>query len=331
MLFAIVAAAAVTAASTASPRRHARPDAQRFVASYDVILRGGTRHSRTKDNKASDPSDHVTSQSDDSYEGRGILSLKQEANGQLVPSSNSFAYLSATWDLSGVNGSNGSFSCHPPVTTTDGVVDADGWVVGGVMYVRFKLVGTRERNDDYDCGAKFTGYATDSTYEADSLEEVEDAQPGGMIVTSADHPSVGTISHRIDETDDPTNVFHSVSTWTVTITKRSGSRNDDGPPGPGTSNGPNRGSKRVCTINGTRRNDVLVGTSKEDIICAYGGNDRIDGRGGNDVVYGGPGKDTIQARDNELDRVDGGPGKDKGTFDSSPRDRVIRVERATFG
>jgi len=323
-------AAVLAATSTAQPERTTAPTRQSFVASYDVIISGGTTRSRHRDSQATDPQDSVIVQSDDSYSGRGILSMKEEANGRLVPASNSFAYQSATWSLSGQNGKNGAFSCSPPVTTTDGVVDASGWVVGGVLYIRFKLAGAHEHNDRYDCGAKFTGFATDSTYEGDSLLEVEDAQPGGVIVTSADHPAVGTLVHVTDTGEAP-NTFHSEARWTVSITKRSSSKKDDGPPGPSTSPGPTRGTQHVCTINGTRRNDVLFGTSSDDVICGYGGKDRIDGRGGNDLVYAGLGKDTILARDHKIDRVDGGPGKDRGTFDRTPRDRVVRVEKASFG
>ena len=252
---AALAAAALAATSTAQPDRAAVPARQSFVASYDVIISGGTTRSRHGDSQATDPQDSVIVQSDDSYSGRGILSLKEEANGVLVPASNSFAYQSATWSLSGQNGKDGSFSCSPPVTTTDGVVDASGWVVGGVLYIRFKLAGAHEHNDRYDCGSMFSGFAT----------------------------------------------------------------------------GPTPGTRHICTINGTRRNDVLFGTSGDDVICGYGGKDRIDGRGGNDLVYAGLGNDTILARDHAVDRVDGGPGKDRGTFDRTPRDRVVRVEKASFG
>ena len=325
-----LAAATLVATSAAQPYRAAGPTRQEFVASYDVIISGGTTRSRHTDSQAADPQDSVIVQSDDSYSGRGILSLKEETNGRLVPASNSFAYQSATWSLSGRNGRHGPFSCSPPVSTTDGVVDATGWVIGGVLYIRFKLAGAHEHNDDYDCGASFTGFATDSTYEADSLLEVEDAQPGGMIVTSADHPAVGTLVHVTDTGSAP-NTFHSEARWTVSITKRSGSKKDDGPPGPNTSRGPTRATRHVCTINGTRRNDLLIGTSGDDVICGYGGKDRIDGRGGKDLVYAGLGNDTILARDHEIDRVDGGPGKDRGSFDRTPRDRVVRVEKASFG
>lgn len=329
ILLGVLAAAGATAVSTASPGRHSRPQAHTFVASYDVVLTGGVDRQAHRDSQASDPSKSLIVQSDDSYRGRGILTLKEEDNGRLVPASNSFAYQSATWHLSGQNGSDGSFDCQPPVTTTNGTVDAAGWVVGGVMYVRFILNGTHEHNDDYDCGAKFKGFATDSEYEGESLLQVEDAQPGGKIVTSSDHPAVGQLVDVEDSGTAP-NTKHSVARWTITITKRSGSTKDDGPAGPSTSHGPTPATRRVCTINGTPHNDVLFGTSHDDVICGYGGNDRIDGSGGHDLVYGGAGKDTIQARDRTIDRVDGGPGKDTGAFDRSPRDRVVRVERASF-
>ena len=332
ILLVAVATASVTAVSvsTASPARHARRRAPDFVASYDVILTGGLDRQKHSDNQASDPKNRLVVESDDSYAGRGILTLKEEDNGRLVPSSNSFAYQTATWHLSGQNGSDGSFDCSPTITTTDGTVDAAGWVVGGVLYVRFILHGTHEHNDDWNCGANFTGYATDSEYEGESLLQVEDAEAGGKVVTSADHPSVGTLID-VEDTGDAPNTKHAVAKWTIRITKRSGSKKDDGPAGPNTSRSPTSGTRKVCTINGTPRNDVLFGTSADDVICGYGGNDRIDGLGGHDLIYGGPGKDTINARDRTVDRVDGGPGKDTGKFDRSPRDRAIRVEHMSFG
>ena len=325
---ALALAGAAAGAATTSSSAPAQAKASAFVASYDVILTGGTSRQRHHDSQSGENS--VVYESDDAYSGRGILTLKEESNGALVPSSNSFAYQSATWSLSGQNGQQGSFSCNPPITTTDGTVDASGFVVGGVLYVRFRLAGTHEHNDDYDCGAGFTGFATDSTYEAQSLDEIQDAQAGGWIVTSSDHPSVGTLTHTIDTGTAP-NTFHSDTSWTFSIVKRSGSAHDDGPPGPNTAPGPNGGIRHVCTITGTRHNDVLNGTPGDDVICGLGGNDRINGRGGHDLIYGGLGKDRINARDKTVDRVDGGPGKDQGTFDRSPRDRVVRVERASFG
>jgi len=324
---ALLGAAAVVVpipTAVASATRPASGAHSSFVASYDVILTGGIDRERDKN------SGGVVSHSHDTYQGRGILSLKQEQNGQLVPSSNSFAYQSATWMLNGTNGSSGSFSCSPPVTTTNGTVDASGWVLGGVMYIRFKLVGTHEHNDDYNCGANFTGFATDSTYEADSLQEAQDAQPGGLIVTNADNPTVGTLEST-QNTGDASNTFHSETRWTITITKQSGPAKNKGGPSPGSSRAPTPGSRAVCTINGTSHADVLTGTSGDDVICAYGGNDRIDPRGGKDLVFAGPGNDVIKARDHQVDRVDGGPGRDRGTFDKQPRDIVTRVERAAFG
>src|SRR5437763_9209454 len=196
----VVVATAATVTTVATARIH-EPARSRFVASYDVVLSGGLTRAKHSDNLSSDPNNRVIVESDDSYDGRGILSLKEEANGRLVSSSNSFAYSSATWSLSGQNGSNGGFSCNPPIQTTNGTVNAGGWVAGGTLYVRFLLNSTQEHNDQMDCGAHFTAYATTSHYEADSLLEVEDAQPGQWIVTSSDHPAVGTLVYGEDTGD----------------------------------------------------------------------------------------------------------------------------------
>jgi Ca2+-binding RTX toxin-like protein len=308
----------LTATTVATAKTHA----QRFVASYDVVLTGGVDRSKHSDNQASDPKNHVFFQSDDSYRGRGILSLKEEANGKLVPASDSFHYLSASWHLTGQNGDNGGFSCDPPITTTDGTVNAGGWVSGGVAYLRFILNGTHEHNDDYDCGAKFTGFASDTAYEADSLLQVEAAIPGRWVSSPG-----GTFTDTEDSGTAP-NTKHVFAKWTFTITRRSGK--DTSGPGPATAPKPTGSTRHVCTINGTPRNDTLFGSSGDDVICGYGGNDQIDGRGGDDLIYGGPGKDRINARDGQIDRVDGGPGTDSGTFDKKPRDRVTRVEHASF-
>jgi Ca2+-binding RTX toxin-like protein len=313
----------------AQPRHASHRQGAKFVASYDVILTGGISRTKHGDSQASDPKNSVIVQSEDSYRGRGILTLKEDANGRLVPASNSFAYQSATWSLSGQNGTNGSFSCSPPITTTDGTVDVRGWVIGGVLYVRFLLSVAHEHNDDYDCGAHFTGFATDSHYESDSLLQVEDAQPGGWIVTNADHPSVGALS-ATQTTGAAPNTRHSDARWTISIVKRAGSSKDHGPPGPSTSPGPTKGTSRICTINGTPGNDLLLGTSHDDVICGFGGKDRIVGDAGEDLIYAGTGNDVISAQDRSLDRVDGGPGKDRGAFDRSPRDKVVRVERAVY-
>jgi Ca2+-binding RTX toxin-like protein len=318
LIAAAVAAVAVTTVATAQTHRAAQP---RFVASYDVVLSGGEDRSGHADNQQTGD-DHVWSQSDESYRGRGILSLKEESNGRLVPSSNSFHYLSATWHLTGQNGSNGGFDCDPPVTTTDGTVNAAGWVSGGLVYVRFLLNGAQEHNDDYDCGAKFTGFAGDTTHESNSLLQVEDSIPGRWVTGNG-----GTFSDTEDTGTSP-NTKHVAATWTFTIRKRSGK--DTSGPGPATAPRPNTSTRHVCTINGTPHADVLFGTSHDDVICGYGGNDTITGGGGDDLIYGGPGKDKINARDAEIDRADGGPGKDSGTFDKKPRDRVVRVEHATF-
>jgi hypothetical protein len=308
----IVVVVAIGIAATAASAHPGHRTGSQFVASYDVVLEGGLDHTHHKDQGGG-----VVSDTHDNYQGRGILSLREESNGALVPSTNSFAYQSATWDLSGVNGSNGGFSCSPPVTWKDGTVDAHGWVRGGVMYVHFNLVNTSEHNDKYDCGAHFSGFASDSSYEAQSLLDLESAQPGGLFVTDSDHPHVGTVTTTLDKGSDE----HSDISWTITITKRSGSKKDDGPPNP----------RPVCTINGTAQADNLSGTGGDDIVCAYGGNDRIDPRGGHDLVLAGPGNDVISARDHALDRIDGGAGKDSGKFDAQPRDRLTSVERPAFG
>jgi hypothetical protein len=53
--------------------------------------------------------------------------------------------------------------------TTRFAVTVSGSATEQNIRLVFRLVGAREANDDYDCGAEFTGYATDRPRLADSL------------------------------------------------------------------------------------------------------------------------------------------------------------------
>jgi hypothetical protein len=57
------------------------------------------------------------------------------------------SYQTATWHLSGTNGSHGSFDCDVSMTTTEFAVRITGHGADGRMHVRFALEGAHEAND----------------------------------------------------------------------------------------------------------------------------------------------------------------------------------------
>ena len=330
----------VAASTTGARERTVRHPS--FIGPFTGVGVGGQHRVGHSDNKSTDPDNHVVSDSDESYQGQFNYSFRIE-DGHIVGTGNG-DYKTATWDLSGTNGKEGGFSCSPPVDTQPFSVRVDGWAVEDRMYILIDLPGARETNENYDCGAKFTGRSTTSRFLAESVEEAQLGAVGGMIITSVKNPSIGHLAaHSEDATDT---VTHSIdSAWDITISGPSGGSDNPGGPGPSTAKRRGPGTK-VCTITGTPGRDVLRGTAGHDVICGLGGNDVLRGLGGDDILFGGPGndsidggagrdfifgnagKDTIAAKDGESDRIDGGAGPDSAKRDAG-KDRVSAVEKVS--
>ena len=285
------------------------------------------------------------SDSSDRYTGRFVYSFNVDGFGN-VRGRGQGVYNSATWHLSGKNYDEGNFDCDVPMQTSPNyVVDISGQVVDGNAELRFDLVGAEEINSDYDCGAKYTGLATTSTYFADSLQLAQRDDPISM---NLERPRIGSLRFLEETGTVPTDNRVNLHEWSISVQPPPPGEPQDGGPnaGPGVANRPpSRGSNSICTMEGTRRADRLVGTRGNDIICGYGGGDRIDGRGGNDLVYGGPGDDRIRGgrgrdvlygnfgedafstRDGKRDKAHGGFQSDSAAVDR--RDRTIAVERVS--
>jgi Ca2+-binding RTX toxin-like protein len=315
-----------------------------FIGPYTGVATGSRDGFHHKDNGSTDPKTHVVSESTDEYHGRFTYSFRIE-NG-VVSGIGNGDYQSATWHLQGTNGDKGAFNCDIPVTTQPFSVRITGYAAGGSIYLKFLINDDAvERNDDYDCGASYTGYATTSHYLQESLDKAQAAQAGGFIVADQHHPGIGHLGYN--ETGGPAD-DHYVRTggWDITITPPSNTgAPSSGGPGPAGSKNRNSSTK-VCKIQGTPKRDVLVGTSGDDVICGLGGNDVINGLGGNDLIYGGPGndsitggpgldslfgnngKDSFNAKDGERDTVVGGPGKDRAKIDKG-KDKTKSVERVS--
>jgi Ca2+-binding RTX toxin-like protein len=282
-----------------------------------------------------------TVDSKDVYRGRFTYSFRI-VNG-VVQGSGNGTYQTATWRLDGVNEGQG-FGCDVPMTATPFRVTVSGSATAQNIRLRFALVGARETNEDHYCGANFTGYASDSTRLADSLELVQ----GDGITVSRSSPSIPPLTKR-EELGDASDHRVNLHEWTFTIRATTDS---SGGSGGGGSGGPNARAAGPCTINGTPGNDMLVGTSGRDVICGKGGNDTINGGGGhdslrgdagndrlsggsgNDALEGGKGADTLLgqdgrdlllSRDGKRDTLDGGKHRDRAVHDRGV-DRVRNVE-----
>jgi Ca2+-binding RTX toxin-like protein len=310
------------------------------IGPYTGVGTGLLDRYRHIDNHQPDP-DHIVTDSKDVYQGRFTYSFSIDAFGNITGTGNG-TYQPATWRLSGVNGSQGAFSCEIPMRTTPFTVRVTGQTADGEMHVRFALEGAREANDETLCGANYYGFATDDTRLANSLQLVQ--PPDGLPVKQAE-PAIAPL-RKLENLGDDFDRRVNLHEWSLTIAAPPRSPVEDPDSSVGTSTDPRRAGRRgrICTIEGTARTDRLRGTPGNDVICGYGGGDRINGGGGHDLIYGGPGndrikggagldvlygnagRDSLDARDRARDRLDGGRGRDSARVDRG-RDRVRRVER----
>jgi len=334
VLLGLVAASA-TGARQHGVRHHS------FIGPFTGVATGGEDRVSHRDDKSSNPDNHVVSDSLENYQGRFTYSFRIE-NGE-VAGTGQGVYTAATWHLSGVNGKNGSFSCDVPLETQAFSVVVNGFAVDGRLYLYFTITGSQERNADYDCGAKFTGFATTSKFLADSLSSLQNSIAGGYIPTTVKSPQIPHLASVATPAGDTVSRVIT-DAWDISITAPSPPGSDSsGGPGPSTAKR-RGGGTQLCTIQGTPGRDFLTGSSGRDVICGLGGNDVIRGGGGDDIVFGGPGNDTIDggagrdllfgdagkdvftAKDGESDKVVGGAGKDRATVDKG-KDRVSAVEK----
>jgi Ca2+-binding RTX toxin-like protein len=319
------------------------PAAHAFIGPYTGVGRGDVDrfHHMEDDGDPANPNDDFFSNSSDRYIVRFTYSFRIQNDGTVIGRGDG-SYQRATWHLEGKNREEGNFNCDVPVEAKPFDVDVSGRANNGRVRLRFHL-NAREHNDDYDCGANYTGFATNSTYVRDSLDLVSGDE--GIVVDQTD-PSIRPL-RKLERTGDQSDRRVNLHEWEISIRPPpppveppGGGRS-----GPGSAQGPRSPKTRICTIDGTGGPDRLIGTSGDDVICGFTGNDVIRGRGGNDILYGsfgddeikgGAGRDSILgnagadlllARDRRPDFAHGGPGTDTGVVDGRDTVRSVEVRR----
>jgi hypothetical protein len=233
----IIAAAAVafTAPSALAQAPNCQPvqglDPGEQTPTWTGEAIGNLVQSRTIDEPDSnpDPPDmSFHSQSDDSYRATIRFCFNIDRRG-LVFGTGRGEYQEAKWHLSGKNRDKGQFDCDVPITAEPFDMQVSGDVVGRQVRLTLYFAEAAERNDDYDCGADFTGRATTSSYLWDSFQVVA---PSGNLPMSFDmgNPTVAPLTAHVEQDDssgDTTNKATRDHEWKFTIRHSCGETTTD--------------------------------------------------------------------------------------------------------
>ena len=131
----------------------------------------------------------VTSSSASNYQVELSFSFSVGSSGQISGAGHG-SYTDAHWHLSGVNGNKGSFDCEPPVSAEPFAVQVGGHVNGDQGTLTLGIPDATETNEDFKCGADYTGYATTSHLMPESL----DAVGGNQLSISTAHATSQTLT-----------------------------------------------------------------------------------------------------------------------------------------
>jgi len=141
-------------------------------------------------------SDEVTSSSVDNYQVELSFFFSVNGHGE-VSGGGSGYYTDAHWHLFGVNGKEGSFDCEPPVSAEAFKVEVSGHRSGHEALLTLAISDATETNEDYDCGANYTGFATTTHLMSESLEVVG----GNQLHVSTTAPTSLTLQKTVDSGD----------------------------------------------------------------------------------------------------------------------------------
>lgn len=157
-------------------------------------------------------SDEVTSTSVAYYLVELTFSFSVSSDGQ-VSGVGSGHYSDAHWHLSGVNGKEGAFSCEPPVSGEQFGVEVSGHRSGHELLLKLAIPNATETNENYDCGANYTGFATTTHAMAESLEVVG----GGALHLSSTAPTSLTLEKTLETGDSENSKTHQ-NVWSFSVT-----------------------------------------------------------------------------------------------------------------
>jgi hypothetical protein len=141
-------------------------------------------------------SGEVTSSSLDNYQVELSFFFTVNGHGE-VSGGGSGYYADAHWHLFGVNGKEGSFDCEPPVSADAFKVDVSGHRSGHEVLLALAIHDATETNEDYDCGANYTGFATTTHLMSESLEVVG----GNELHVSTTAPTSLTLQKTVNSGD----------------------------------------------------------------------------------------------------------------------------------
>lgn len=204
------------------------------VAAGGGVWRGTAEGIRVNDGKLNSGS--VTSSSVSDYQVELSFSFSVSPSGQIVGGGNGY-YTDAHWHLFGVNGENGSFDCEPPVAAPPFKVIVGGHVGAAGGALTLAIPAATETNQDYDCGAKYTGYATTTHDMKQSLDIVG----GDRLQISATQPTSLTLTKTVDS-GGATTTEHDTHIWSFSISPPSSQPNNGSGGGSGAGGGGGGGS-----------------------------------------------------------------------------------------
>lgn len=155
-------------------------------------------------------SGEVQSSSVDNYQVELSYSFSLSTRGDVVGSG---YYTDAHWHLSGVNGKEGSFDCSPPVSAEPFKVVVSGYAVHNKVLLMLAIPDATETNEDYDCGANYSGFATTTHVMSESLDLVT----GKALSLSKTEPTSLTFKRTV-ESGDSEDSHLDTHIWSFSIT-----------------------------------------------------------------------------------------------------------------
>jgi len=170
--------------------------------------------------------DEVTSFSTSDYQVELSFSFSLSPRGDVVGGGSGY-YTDAHWHLHGVNGKEGAFGCAPPVSARPFKVDVSGFASHHKVLLTLAIPGASETNENYDCGAHYTGFSTTSHYMSESLELV-----GGKELSLASSQPTSLTLEKTVESGTPEHSETDQHIWSFSVT----------PPGSGSGGGSGSGS-----------------------------------------------------------------------------------------